>query len=636
MTQARFSAEDLLNLFDKPLPGNQSLPVVTLAKIEGDTFDAVFLSNDGMPVFYKNEGDIRNPKFVLQEDNNNPFRWMLISDFDGVDYPGGAPEFVDINGDGRLDLFVSGYQGNVFYFENDPVKNGVQFPFGEYVSNEGNPDDPITNPTASTENGQTLFGLTKGQEFDVIRFADIDGDGLVDLFIGRNREGILFYKNEGTLDEPAFVQRTGAENPFTSFNAQIAADPARNRLVPAFVDFDRDGDLDVFVGQDDGTIRYLKNIGSATNSQFEEQFGSDNPFNQFNNLPSGGNSIRNGTRVAPYFADLTADGFAEAIVTQDDRSDILSFEQFPKTSFLKFENNQFVLGNTDLVGNNLQFVIGGKPASQIANIKIQIIGGGTEKLFSILPGGFIPRNFVSPDKVTIDFADDNPNFQTGSSFVISLELFGSGGTTTVAFDNIIASEQGVWTLKSSRSDLSDLSITLSQTRELPGNNGLGVGLAQSQGLAVFELKESAIGTFRVYREATFTNQIGLYRVDNALTGAIGSLLPGSEGYAQTAIRNRVNGFGLSVANQSAGSTVTSLTAGAYVPFMVVNGTFDSFLSSNPDNAPGGIQAYFPFLNANPDGQVHAMVLGNNTFGFEDLFGGGDFDYNDLIVQVDFA
>ncbi|MFO5472588.1 MAG: DUF4114 domain-containing protein, partial [Dolichospermum sp.] len=26
-------------------------------------------------------------------------------------------------------------------------------------------------------------------------------------------------------------------------------------------------------------------------------------------------------------------------------------------------------------------------------------------------------------------------------------------------------------------------------------------------------------------------------------------------------------------------------------------------------------------------------LGNNTFGFEDLAGGGDADYNDIIVQL---
>jgi hypothetical protein len=39
------------------------------------------------------------------------------------------------------------------------------------------------------------------------------------------------------------------------------------------------------------------------------------------------------------------------------------------------------------------------------------------------------------------------------------------------------------------------------------------------------------------------------------------------------------------------------------------------------------------LEANPDGIDPVRLLGDNTFGFEDLFTGGDLDYNDLIFQV---
>jgi hypothetical protein len=46
--------------------------------------------------------------------------------------------------------------------------------------------------------------------------------------------------------------------------------------------------------------------------------------------------------------------------------------------------------------------------------------------------------------------------------------------------------------------------------------------------------------------------------------------------------------------------------------------------------------YFPFLGANADGVDHIRLLGDNTFGFEDLSGGGDRDYNDVIVRVSFA
>ena len=45
------------------------------------------------------------------------------------------------------------------------------------------------------------------------------------------------------------------------------------------------------------------------------------------------------------------------------------------------------------------------------------------------------------------------------------------------------------------------------------------------------------------------------------------------------------------------------------------------------------QVYFNYVGANPDKVDHVRLLGNNTFGFEDLFGGGDRDYNDIIVQA---
>jgi hypothetical protein len=34
--------------------------------------------------------------------------------------------------------------------------------------------------------------------------------------------------------------------------------------------------------------------------------------------------------------------------------------------------------------------------------------------------------------------------------------------------------------------------------------------------------------------------------------------------------------------------------------------------------------------------VHLWNYGLNTWGWEDTYGGGDHDYNDLIVQIDFT
>jgi hypothetical protein len=79
---------------------------------------------------------------------------------------------------------------------------------------------------------------------------------------------------------------------------------------------------------------------------------------------------------------------------------------------------------------------------------------------------------------------------------------------------------------------------------------------------------------------------------------------------------------------------TTLQGGAmYVPFLVANGTLDALLDRNPNNNP---DIYFAFLGANSDGVDHVRILGDNTFGFEDLRGGGDKDFNDVIVKVNLA
>ncbi|MDJ0693755.1 MAG: DUF4114 domain-containing protein [Mastigocoleus sp. MO_167.B18] len=39
------------------------------------------------------------------------------------------------------------------------------------------------------------------------------------------------------------------------------------------------------------------------------------------------------------------------------------------------------------------------------------------------------------------------------------------------------------------------------------------------------------------------------------------------------------------------------------------------------------------MGANSDGADHIHLLGDNTFGFEDLRGGGDESFDDLVVKM---
>ncbi|MEA5420189.1 DUF4114 domain-containing protein [Spirulina sp. CCNP1310] len=624
--------------------------------LEPGRLDAVVGNQSGTLHYFRNTSTPGNVSFEHIPADTSPFRELTFR-LNKTSLVGGqiirtnigvAADFVDFNGDDLPDLIVGDGNGDIHYFEN----LGDGKPFEQTPTRStfrdlgdggvGGDDDLFLNPVVE---GDDVFGILPVPRFPesgyaVPRFVEIEGDGGYHLFVGHYNR-IDYYTGE--RDANGQLQFTKVDDNLNPFRDVEFPDVngGTNRLVPTFANIDGDTVFDALVGQQDGTIRFFKNIGSNEVPLFEERFGLENPFDGFRV-----ESSVNNRSAAPYLVDIDGkvdiDGnrMPEVFVGGSGINSIPFFglERPPTPEApigpLVFNGNQFVFGFTGAknTGNNLEFSISGKPASQIANIKI-VVGGNSEKLFSILPGGFIPNGFPPPGKVIVDFAASK--FTTGSTFTISVELFGEQGTTVVNFDSI-SGGSGVYQLRSTRPELGDLTITLSQTGPIP-NNGLGVGVAQSQGLAVFELEKEASGSFKVYREASFTNQIGLYRVTDALTGAIGSLLPGSAGYAQAAVRSAQSlGFGLSVANQSVGDGRVTLEAGKYAPFIIVNGTFDSFLSSNPDNASGGIQAYFPFLNANPDGQVHAMVLGNNTFGFEDLFGGGDFDYNDLIVQVDFA
>ena len=70
--------------------------------------------------------------------------------------------------------------------------------------------------------------------------------------------------------------------------------------------------------------------------------------------------------------------------------------------------------------------------------------------------------------------------------------------------------------------------------------------------------------------------------------------------------------------------------------LIADGDISEFLAENPTNDPSGsIHAFFSFTGSNPDGLSHVRRLGQNLWGFEDLFGGGDTDFNDMVLQVEF-
>jgi len=99
---------------------------------------------------------------------------------------------------------------------------------------------------------------------------DIDDDGDFDLFMGNSNGTIFYYENIGTIEEPnLFDQQIGVGNPLYGIDVGT-------KSAPTFVDIDKDGDFDVFIGATN-SISYYKNIGTKTAAVYELQLLDNNP-----------------------------------------------------------------------------------------------------------------------------------------------------------------------------------------------------------------------------------------------------------------------------------------------------------------------------------------------------------------------
>jgi VCBS repeat protein/peptidase C13-like protein len=93
-------------------------------------------------------------------------------------------------------------------------------------------------------------------DFTVPELADIDGDGDLDLFIGRSNGYPSFFRNNGTKSSPIWTLDSQSYN-----MPSLSSYPSRT--APLLQDIDRDGDLDLLLGIANGCIAFYRNIGDS-------------------------------------------------------------------------------------------------------------------------------------------------------------------------------------------------------------------------------------------------------------------------------------------------------------------------------------------------------------------------------------
>jgi hypothetical protein len=123
----------------------------------------------------------------------------------------------------------------------------------------------------------------------------------------------------------------------------------------------------------------------------------------------------------------------------------------------------------------------------------------------------------------------------------------------------------------------------------------------------------------------------LYRVDD-LDGTIGTLHPGDAGYEAAAAAR-------AYATSAGGRTLDGPGYGNYAQAALLHVNAGDLIAMKLTNASSGT-VFWAFSQANEstaNGHVgHLWNYGLNAWGWEDTKGGGDHDYNDLIVGLDFT
>lgn len=189
--------------------------VPELGDLDGDGDLDLLLGtwNDGI-AFYLNVGTAGEPRFELAAEG-----FIRLTRGSHT-----TPALVDIDADGDLDLFVGETSGDINFYRN-----------------VGSPTEPDYELMSDT------YGDINVGRRSAPAHIDIDGDEDFDMLIGTANQGLFLFRNTGTPQEPAFE----LDPEFTLSAPDMAS--------PAFADMDGDGDPDLFMGTVGGGLVYYEN-----------------------------------------------------------------------------------------------------------------------------------------------------------------------------------------------------------------------------------------------------------------------------------------------------------------------------------------------------------------------------------------
>ncbi|NEO09927.1 DUF4114 domain-containing protein, partial [Moorena sp. SIO3I8] len=139
------------------------------------------------------------------------------------------------------------------------------------------------------------------------------------------------------------------------------------------------------------------------------------------------------------------------------------------------------------------------------------------------------------------------------------------------------------------------------------------------------------------RKAGFDNEIGVFVIDEQ--GRVNGITPDEPGYAWAALSHPTRQVLFSSGTGAGARREVTFKGGDRLAFYIIqDNTTDHWLERNPQNTLGAeTLAFFSIDGVNPDGFDHAkgkaLDRGIWELAWEDLAGGGDRDFNDVVIQV---
>lgn len=211
--------------------------------------------------------------------------------------------YADYDGDMAPDLIVgvgdwTDYGWDNAYDANGSWTNGPLRGLVYVIRNTGTANAPTYENPAQIVAGERpveVFGWPSPN------LADFDGDADLDLLCGEFLDGFTYFQNIGSRTAPKYAagKRLNAAN-----GTPLAMD--LEMITPTAIDWDKDGDIDLIVGDEDGRVAFVENTG---------KFGRDRTplFAQPKYFQQEADDVKFGALATPCGFDWDGDGDTDVI-----------------------------------------------------------------------------------------------------------------------------------------------------------------------------------------------------------------------------------------------------------------------------------------------------------------------------------